>query len=142
MIRAVDRLFQRLGATYGADWERSLGAAPISDSKTIWAHELESFKGSLDRVAWALENLPERCPNAIQFKNLCRSAPSKEPEMLPEPKADPERVKAELAKLGHLRLDPAVAVGRLDWAKAILANPNGRTPTVIQMAKNAMGVDQ
>ena len=61
MIRAVDRLFQRLGATYGADWERSLGVAPINDSKTIWAHELDSFKGSLDRVAWALENLPERC---------------------------------------------------------------------------------
>ena len=139
MIRAVDRLFQRLGATYGADWERSLGAAPISDSKTIWAHELESFKGSLDRVAWALENLPERCPNAIQFKNLCRSAPSKEPEMLPEPKADPERVKAELAKIGHIRLEPAVAVGRLDWAKAILANPKGRTPTVIKMAKDAVG---
>ena len=29
--------------------------------------------------------------------------------------------------------------GRLDWAKKILDNPAGRTPTVVQMAKNAMG---
>lgn len=142
MIRAVDRLFQRLGATYGAEWDRSIGATPINDSKTIWAHELDGFKTSLDRVAWALENLPERCPNAIQFKNLCRSAPSKELEILPAPKADPERVKAELAKLGHLRLEQATVVGRLDWAKRILESPKGRSPTVIQMAKNAMGVDE
>ncbi len=28
------------------------------------------------RVAWALENLPERCPNVIEFRNLCRQAPA------------------------------------------------------------------
>lgn len=141
MIRAIDRLFKRLSATYGAEWERMLGATPEIDAKSVWAHELEQFKNSLHRIAWALENLPERCPNVIVFKNICRAAPAPEEIALPAPKADPERVAAELAKLGHIRATTFVAAqaGRLDWAKKILDNPEGRTPTVIQMAKNAMG---
>jgi hypothetical protein len=139
MIKAIDRLFKRLSATYGAEWERSLGATPESDAKSVWAHELEQFKGSLHRIAWALENLPERCPNVIAFKNLCRTAPAPEEVALPAPKADPERMRAELAKLGHLRTNAAVAqVGRLDWASRILDNPKGRTPTVLQMAEDAL----
>lgn len=101
MIKAIDRLFQRLGATYGTSFERSLGDTPVMDSKSVWAHELSQFKNSLHRVAWALENLPERCPNVIEFKNLCRAAPAPDVPLLEEPKADPARVAAELAKLGH-----------------------------------------
>lgn len=142
MIRAIDRLFKRLYATYGADFERALGGTPEIDVKSLWAHELEQFKESLHRIAWALENLPERCPNVIVFKNLCRQAPSPNKIELPSPKADPERVAVELAKLVNLRAVAAVPVaGRLDWAKKILANQAGRTPTVICMAKNAVGVE-
>ncbi len=140
MIKAIDRLFKRLSATYGAEWDRALGATPETDAKSVWAHELDQFKGSLHRVAWALENLPERCPNVIQFKNLCRQAPAPDEAALPAPKADPARVAAELAKLSHIRAGaPVQQVGRRDWAKKILANPEGRTPTVIRMAKDAMG---
>ncbi len=142
MIKAIDRLFHRLAATYGSAWDQSMGATPIMDAKTVWAHELSSFKGSLHRIAWALENLPERCPNPIVFKNLCRSAPAPEQPALPEPKADPERLKAELAKLGHLRTPSVVTVGPRDWAHRImarLADGEKITPTVVQMAKNALG---
>ena len=140
MIRAIDRLFKRLSATYGAEWERMLGATPEIDAKSVWAHELEQFKNSLHRIAWALENLPERCPNVIVFKNICRAAPAPEEIALPAPKADPERVAAELAKLGHIRAGAVVAAaGRLDWAKRILNRQDGRSPTVIRMAKDAMG---
>jgi hypothetical protein len=139
MIKAIDRLFKRLSATYGAEWERSLGATPESDAKSVWAHELDQFKGSLHRIAWALENLPERCPNVIAFKNLCRTAPAPEEIALPAPKADPARVAAELAKLGHFRMEAkALPVDRLDWARRILANPKGRTPTVLRMAEDAL----
>lgn len=103
MTRAMERLFDRLAATYGAAWERSLGGSPIADVKTIWAHELSGFETRLYCVAWALENLPERAPNVIEFRNLCRSAPSQESPLLPEPKADPARVAAEMAKLSSLR---------------------------------------
>lgn len=139
MIRAIDRLFKRLSATYGAEWERMLGATPEIDAKSVWAHELEQFKNSLHRIAWALENLPERCPNVIVFKNICRAAPAPGEVALPAPKADPARVAAELAKLGHIRAGAAAVVaGRLDWAKRIIDRQDGRSPTVIRMAKDAM----
>ena len=138
MIEAIDRLFKRLGVTYGARWDASLGQAPLADVKTVWAHELAPFAGSLHRIAWALENLPERCPNPIEFKNLCRQAPSREAPALPMPKVNPE-IAAKV--IGGLKAN-SPTTGRHDpraWAKAILANPEGRTPTVIQMARNAVG---
>lgn len=138
MIEAIDRLFKRLGATYGARWDASLGQTPLSDIKTVWAYELAPFEKQLNRIAWALENLPERCPNAIEFRNLCRQAPSPEAPALPLPKVNPE-IAAKVID-GLKASNPTT--GRMDaraWAKAILANPQGRTPTVIQMAKRAVG---
>jgi hypothetical protein len=139
MIEAVDRLFKRLAATYGARWDASLGQTPLNDVKTVWAHELSSFSGSLHRVAWALENLPERCPNPIEFKNLCRQAPS--PDNLaieaPLPKQNPEmaaKVKEALAK-------PAQQVDFKAWARVILRDHAGGikiNPTKLQMARDAL----
>lgn len=123
MLKAIDRLFHRLGATYGADWDRSLGQTPISDAKTVWGHELSVFKNSLHRIAWALENLPDRCPNVIAFKSLCKLAPAPEVPALPEPKADPARMAEELAKLAPLR-QRTVEHARVDhkaWAKTLQA---------------------
>lgn len=140
MNKAIDRLFQRLGATYGAAWDRSLGDTPIVDVKTVWAHELAPFANALHRIAWALENLPERCPNVIEFKRLCFSAPSPDVPQLPEPKADPARLAAELAKLAPLREEMRNVETKdcRKWARDILANPKGRTPAVLQMARNAV----
>lgn len=118
MIKAIDRLFHRLSATYGSAWTREMGDTPISDAKTVWAHELAPFKHSLHRVAWALENLPERCPNVIAFKNLCRQAPAQAVEALPAPEADPARLAAELAKLGQVKasITGNAKHGMKDWA--------------------------
>lgn len=143
MIEAIDRLFKRLAATYGARWDASLGQTPIVDVKTVWAHELAPFAGQLHRIAWALENLPERCPNAIEFRNLCRQAPAPEAPRIDEPKADPERVKAELAKLAPLREAAASAHDHKAWARRILEDVKAgikRSPAVVQMALNAVGV--
>lgn len=141
----IDRVFNRLSATYGAEWDRQNGQAPQSDVKTVWEHELSGFmqsRAAMMSIAWALENLPERCPNVIQFRNLCRAAPAADVPKLPEPKADPARLAAELAKLAPLR-EKLAAVPAKDckqWARDILANTSGRTPTVIQMANRALGV--
>lgn len=140
MIEAIERLFKRLAATYGARWDASLGSTPIADVKTVWAHELSGFAGSLHRIAWALENLPERCPNPIEFKNLCRQSPSLEVPALPMPVVNPE-IAAKV--LGGLRAYDISSVDNRAWAKAILRDvENGirRTPTVVRMAKDAMGV--
>lgn len=122
-IPAIDRLFQRLAATYGAAWERSMGSSPIADVKTAWAHELQGFANHLEALAWALENLPERCPNVIEFRNLARRAPEPETPRLPEPKADPVRIRAELAKLQPIlqKARKDNSDDRLAWARRIVS---------------------
>jgi hypothetical protein len=143
-VKAIDRLFERLSATYGAAWTRQLADAPINDVKSAWAHELAGFAGHLEALAWGLENLPERCPNVIEFRNLCRRAPEKEVPRLPEPKANPERLKAELAKLGESRKAIAQKSGRdhKEWARAIIANheSGGHVNAVsLRFAREALG---
>lgn len=144
--QAVDRLFQRLAATYGAAWDRSLGNAPVVDVKTAWAHELSGFADRLSDVACALENLPETAPNAIQFRNLCRRAPTPEVPRLPEPRADPERVAAELAKLAPMRRQSEA--GQIDhkaWAKAIVSRAQAGErvlPISLRFAREALGIKE
>ena len=143
--KAVDRLFERLAASYGAQWVRQWQDVPMADVKTSWAHELSPFNASLHRVAWALENLPPRCPNVIEFKNLCRQAPAPEVARLPEPKADPERVKAELSRLGDLRVKVATGAGidHKAWAKRIIQRHEAGeniNPTSLRFAREALRI--
>lgn len=120
----VEYVFKRLAATYGAAWDRSLGQAPISDVMTVWDYQLQQFTQSTaakKMIMWALDNLPDRCPNVIEFKALCRRAPLAAPLALPEPSADPERVAAELAKLAPLKAMAATSVDHKAWAKRLKA---------------------
>lgn len=117
--KAIDRIFSRLEATYMAAWDRAIGSVPVSDIKTLWSHELSGFEGRLNDIAWALDNLPERPPNIIEFKKLCRAAPATEVPQIEAPKADPERLREELAKLGQIAKKPAKH--DLDWARAIMS---------------------
>jgi hypothetical protein len=141
---AIDRLFTRLGATYGAYWDKSLGSAPLGDVKTAWAHELSAFAHSLHRIKWALENLPPRCPNVIEFKQLCRQAPAPEVPALPEPKADPERLKNALEKLVDTKATIKSTPSKVDhkaWAKRIMARYHAGeriNPTSLRFAKEAL----
>lgn len=143
-VKAIDRLFERLAATYGAQWTAQWRDVPIADAKTAWAHELSPFANTLHRIAWALENLPPKCPNVIEFKNLCRQAPAPDVPRLPEPKADPERVKAELARMGEVVNKPRPAGGGIDhkaWAKRIVARHEQGdkiNPTTLQFAREAL----
>lgn len=143
-VKAVDRLFERLAATYGAAWTRQWADVPITDVKTAWAHELAGYANDMKPLAWALENLPERCPNVIQFKNLCRQAPAQEAPRIAPPKADPERVQRELSRLGDVRRQVlSSAVDHKDWAKTIVARADAGervNPTSLRFAKQALGM--
>ena len=119
MMPAVDYIFTQCSATYGAEWDRAIGKAPIADIKTAWLNAIAPFANSKKRIVWALQNLPDRAPNPIQFKHLCYQAPTTENLALPEPKADPERVAAELSKLAPLRC--ALRVDHKAWAKTLQA---------------------
>ena len=136
-VRAVERLFERFLATYGTEFSNKWGGAPISDVKSVWADELSGFANRLDAVAWALQNLPERVPNAVQFKALCRMAPAPAAKALPAPPpASPERVSAEMAKLGAVkeRVLTSQSVGREWVAKLQERIRNGYNATEAQRA--------
>ena len=141
-VKAIDRLFERLSTTYGSQWSNQWKDVPINDVKTLWGYELQGFADHLDSVAWALENLPERSPNVIEFRNLCRKAPAREMPLLPEPKADPERLKKELARLGEIKNKAlAATVDHKDWARRILGNyqAGGKVnPTSLRFAREAL----
>lgn len=139
-LQAVDRLFERLSATYGRQFINLYEGLDAQAIKALWGHELAGFSHRLQDIAWALENLPENAPNAIQFRNHCRRAPQPEPLRLPEPPADPARVKAELAKLGAIVKGAAQSDGRA-WARAIMTRHLGGlrvNPTTLRFAKEAL----
>lgn len=124
-IEAIDRLFARLAAVYGAAWDRSLGQSPIADVKAAWRHELQGFHGQrMEHLAWALDNLPERPPNVIEFRNLARRAPRDDYVKLPEPMpdVDPEEVarRVALVKARLAEIKARVVGGQLQWARAIV----------------------
>ena len=97
--KAIDRLFERLMLTYGSEWTMKFEGIEMNGVKSMWAHELSSFADNLKILGWALENLPERCPNAIEFKKLCRQAPKPDTVMLDTPKAPADIVDAEIAAM-------------------------------------------
>lgn len=109
-VAAVERTLERLTVTYGRRFTDQYAGVDSGAVKSSWAYELSGFAQRLDAIAWALENLPEKAPNVIEFRNLCRAAPQQAVQRLPAPPPDPQRVAAELAKLGQQR--EAVAKGR------------------------------
>lgn len=149
-LPAIDRIFERLTAAYGRQFLDLYADIDPGSVKTAWCHELDGFGNSaagLRRIAWALDNLPDRAPNAIQFRNLCRQAPVEEPAPLPAPAADPERVRAELEKLGHKpraqRMPSAGGVDPKGWAKGqIAAHEAGHKvrPITLLFSRQALGL--
>jgi len=97
--KVLERLFKRLSATYGSEFINKWDKLPISDVKTAWAHELAAFADNLTVIGWALENLPERCLNAIEFKKLCRQAPKPLIALEDYSKASAVIVDAEIAEM-------------------------------------------
>lgn len=118
-LTPVEYIFKTMAAVYGAAWERSMGQAPLADVMTAWEYHMQPFtqsQATKKMIVWALDNLPDRVPNVLEFKALCRRTPALETPMLPEPVADPARMKSELAKLGHVKISDKPAHGMKDWA--------------------------
>lgn len=142
-LPAIDRLFERLTATYGRQFLGMYEGLDANAIKTSWAHELSGYAKRLHDVAWALENLPERPPNAIEFRNLCRKAPQPETPRLPEPPADPARMRAELEKLAPV-MQATRELGKpanTEWAVRITdrhAAGDRIAPATLRIARQAL----
>lgn len=141
----IDRLFSRLTSIYGRTFMAQWEGQKVNDVKTVWSDELAEFNGRLLCIAWALQNLPERCPNVIAFRNLARSAPRPaDAPALPEPPADPARLSAELAKLAPVRSATAAASKSVDhkaWARRVIDRVNAGykvAPCTLRFAHEAL----
>lgn len=80
----VDRLFARLQGVYGRDFTYQFSNVDstgfdvgLANARQVWAEELGGFSEHPEAIAYALENLPERIPNVIVFREICRKAPRK-----------------------------------------------------------------
>jgi hypothetical protein len=141
---AVDHVFAVLDATYGPAFDRAKGNAPIGTVKTVWAHHLSEFthsRAAKQAILWALRNPTDSAPNAMQFRNLCRLAPSRTLDALaaPLPKQNPEMA----AKIREAMAVAPPKSDSLDWARRIcqaVADGQRRTPGVIAMAQAALGI--
>ena len=96
----IEALFSRLAVRYGTAWSQMWTGLELDAVAADWAQVLDGVNGA--SIAHALNCLPlDRPPTATKFRELCRSAPdtSYKPPQLDAPKADPDRVHAELAKM-------------------------------------------
>jgi len=146
-VLAVERLFQRLTATYGSEFVNKWDKVSLNDLKTAWAHELAAYANNLNAVAWALENLPDRCPNLIEFKTLCKHAPRPDTKALGEPKAPADVVDKELAKIAAEAFkSPVDEKGHIDhkrWAKKLKArHDKGEVLGLVQVRMYKAALDE
>jgi hypothetical protein len=110
----VDRIHARLLVRYGAAWIAKYQGIPDALVKADWAEELAGIRG--EAIRHALEHLPpDFPPSVMQFRDLCLRAPEAPMARLPAPKADPERVAAELKRMADMRR----GAKPLQWAYAL-----------------------
>lgn len=99
----VDELFSRLGVRYGVAFTALYRDLNIADVKDDWAESLGVCVRRPEAIKHALEFLPEKPPNVIQFRTLCmeamKGAAYEEPALPapPDVQADPQRVAALIA---------------------------------------------
>ena len=118
--KVVERLFEKLQLTYGTEFTNKWGELNSMDLMTNWAYELAQFADNLNAIGWALQNLPDRCPNLIEFKNLCKQAPRPQHQALDAPKAPVEVIDREISNMfARLIKKPTDAGDHKRWAKRL-----------------------
>lgn len=104
----VDRIFSRLQGVYGREFAGQYSTGLIDgidhgmeNAKQVWAEELAGFTENPDAIAYALETLPDRAPNAIKFRDACRRAPEK-PKVLIENKLTQAQMSANKQRVADM----------------------------------------
>jgi hypothetical protein len=137
----IDKIFHKLSVAYGNEFMNRWKGIDINDVKSDWSDCLTGYQQNPQAIAFALENLPDsKAPTAQEFRAICRRVPASSSPQLPEPKADPARVAAELAKLAPVR-QANTRIDHKAWAKTILANNEAGyklNPTTLLFAKQAL----
>jgi hypothetical protein len=129
----VDLVFAKLSVTYGHRFLSIWDGMPLDVVKADWAKELAPVKH--ERILWALQNLPERAPDAPTFRALCACMPQpREAVALPSGPKKPApavaRAFAEVVKNAEPHTEPE----RVRWARQYVAkwgSPDAK-PTFFQ----------
>jgi hypothetical protein len=128
----VDFVFAKLGIRYGEVFARMFASADLAIVKGDWAEVLDGISGPT--ITAAMDQLPpDRPPNALQFRAICRGLlnPTHEQAALPAPavKPDPERMRRIVSKLRNPMLDtdgkPMSAAKRCALNLRRIARENG-----------------
>ena len=106
----VERLFMRLQGVYGREFTSQFatgmvdGIDPgIENAKQVWAEELGGFCENPEAISYALKHLPDRCPNVIRFRDLCRQAPPKNAGAALVHRLSPEEIEQNQQRIKEIR---------------------------------------
>ena len=93
-LSAIDALWNKMLVVYGQEWTRKFDGMPLDEVKGAWADELRGY--SVEQIKYGLSMLGERPPNLIQFKDLCKKAPTyfDSPQLTYRPTPSPEKLAA------------------------------------------------
>ena len=151
----VDKIFLRLQGVYGREFTTQFSVIDqttgvdvgLENAKEIWGEELATFRDWAEAIGYALKNLPEKAPNIIRFRELCRHAPPKNQALaLPHKPTETEREKNKgIARQAFQSLASKPGDDGRDWARQILSKPTyddgrARSPASIKIAKTALGM--
>lgn len=141
----IDKIFTKLTLAYGREFIARWEGIELNDVKSDWGHELAGFAEHPEAIAYALANLPPKAPSVIEFRALARRAPPPEVKLLESPRANPERVASELAKLAPMRVRKSAEVqGGNEWAHRLIARANNGErlrPYTLRCARQALGME-
>lgn len=105
----VDKLFARLQGVYGREFTGQFtsveGGVDIGllNAKEVWAEELGGFADNPEAIAYALKHLPDRAPNVIKFRDLCRHAPPKNAGAALVHRLSPEEIEQNQQRIKEIR---------------------------------------
>lgn len=92
----VDIIFTKLALLHGRDFTSKWEGLDMQDVKNDWAHELAGFEKRPDAIRYALQNLPPKPPNVLEFRAIVLRAPEVSVRRLTAPSANPEIVRDAL----------------------------------------------
>ena len=72
-IQVIEIIFKKMAHIYGKDFIDQHKHAQMQEVMQNWAKELAGFRPH--EIDYGLERLPDRPPNVIQFRDVCRMAP-------------------------------------------------------------------
>lgn len=119
-IEWINKIFERLTLVYGKAFTDRWRDIDLDAVKMDWRRELARFESRPSALTYALDNLPEKPPTCVEFRNLCANAPAPRQEAKVI-----EFVPANKAKMAEAlrQIDTTIKCAQRDpkgWAKRII----------------------